>query len=76
MPTIRAADCVCAVCGKAKAVAFWPCIDPDIKSHPYCQSCLDKAQTALLIKLAEMDEPKKGGRRKKSKADGNPTESR
>jgi len=50
---IKAADCKCS-CGK-QAVAFWPCIDPDIQSHPYCRECLDKAQVELLIKLQEMD---------------------
>jgi len=51
---IKASDCKCCRCKKAQAVAFWPCIDPDIKSHPYCRKCLDKAQAELLIAIAEM----------------------
>lgn len=45
-----AKDYKCIKCGK-KAVAFWPCIDPDIQSHPWCRKCLDKAQIELLIKI-------------------------
>ena len=36
------------MCGK-QAVAFWPVIDPDIPSNPYCRECLDKAKIRLLI---------------------------
>jgi len=39
---IKASDCKCCECGE-QAVAFWPVIDPDIPSHPYCRKCLDKA---------------------------------
>lgn len=46
----RASDCKCVVCGK-QAVAFWPCIDPDIQSYPYCRKCLDKAKNELLIEI-------------------------
>jgi hypothetical protein len=55
---MKASDCKCCVCKKAQAVAFWPCIDPDIRSHPYCRKCLDKAQTELMIKVAEIDRRK------------------
>ena len=47
---VKASDCKCCECG-AQAVAFWPCIDPDIPSHPYCRKCLDKAQTELMIEI-------------------------
>jgi hypothetical protein len=50
---IKASDCKCCACKKAQAVAFWPCIYPDIKSHPYCRKCLDKARDELLIAIAE-----------------------
>lgn len=51
---IKASACKCCVCGK-QAVAFWPCIDPDIPSHPYCQKCLDKAKQQLFIRFTEID---------------------
>ena len=47
---VKASDCKCCECG-AQAVAFWPCIDPDIPSHPYCRKCLNKAQTKLMIEI-------------------------
>ena len=47
---IKASDCKCCECGKP-AVAFWPVIDPDIPSNPYCRKCLDKAKEKLMIKL-------------------------
>lgn len=45
-----AKDCKCCVCGK-QAVAFYPIIDPDIPSYPYCADCLEKAMvdTAKLL---------------------------
>lgn len=46
---IHAKDCKCD-CG-AQAVAFWPVVDPDIPSHPYCQECLDEAKRKLLIEM-------------------------
>ena len=51
---MKASDCKCCVC-KAAAVAFWPCVDPDIRAHPYCRECLSQAQNELLIKIAEME---------------------
>lgn len=47
---MKASECKCCVCGK-QAVAFWPTIDPDIPSHPYCRSCLDKAKLKMLVKI-------------------------
>lgn len=49
MKTVKASDCKCIECGKP-AVAFWPLIDPDIPSHPYCRKCLDKNKAEILIK--------------------------
>lgn len=51
---MRASECKCCKCGK-QAVAFWPVIDPDIPSHPYCRECLDKEKMELIIKLEEID---------------------
>lgn len=47
---IKASDCKCCKCGK-QAVAFFPCIDPDIPSYPYCDECLDKAKEELAMTL-------------------------
>lgn len=52
---IEAKDCKCVECGKP-AVAFWPVIDPDIDSHPYCRKCLDKVKEEMLVKLFGWDE--------------------
>lgn len=48
--TIYAKDCKCCLCGKP-AVAFWPCIDPDIPAEPYCRKCLDKMKRETILKL-------------------------
>ena len=47
---VKATECKCCVCGKP-AVAFWPVIDPDIPSHPYCRKCLDKTKSAVMRRL-------------------------
>ena len=47
---VKASDCKCCECG-APAVAFWPCIDPDIPSHPYCRKCLDMAKAKLMAEI-------------------------
>ena len=39
---MEAKDDKCCVCGK-QAVAYWPHIDPDIPSYPYCADHLEKA---------------------------------
>ena len=50
-----------------RAVAFWPCIDPDIPSHPYCRKCLDKAKAELLRSTLDdvykQIDRKKGGKK-------------
>lgn len=51
---VKASDCKCCECG-GQAVAFWPLVDPDIPSHPYCRKCLDKAKQELFIRLCEID---------------------
>lgn len=58
-----AKDCKCLECGKP-AVAFWPCIDPDIPSHPYCRECLDKAKLEVILGIHKADK-KKSKKRKK-----------
>ena len=39
---MEAKDCKCCMCDK-QAVAFYPCIDPDIPSNPYCADHLEEA---------------------------------
>jgi hypothetical protein len=52
---VKASNCKCCECGEP-AVAFWPFIDPDIPSYPYCRKCLDKAMGELLRQLFDIDE--------------------
>ncbi len=47
---VKASDFRCCVCGR-QAAAFWPVIDPDIRSSPYCRQCLDKEKARLLMEL-------------------------
>lgn len=54
---MKASECKCCECGKP-AVAFFPCVDPDIPSHPYCQECLDEARMKLALALWNDDENK------------------
>lgn len=49
-----AKDEKCCICSK-QAVAYWPIIDPDIPSYPYCRECLDKAKMELMVMLQEVD---------------------
>lgn len=51
---MKATECKCVECGQP-AVAFWPLIDPDIPTYPYCRKCLDKAKIELLIKAFGKD---------------------
>ena len=55
----NAKDYYCLQCyleGKfVQATSFWPCIDPDIKSYPYCSGCIRKRQYDLLIQLSERE---------------------
>jgi hypothetical protein len=46
---VKASDFKCCKCKKESAVAFWPIVDPDIPSYPYCRKCLDKEKIKLLI---------------------------
>jgi len=52
--TIQAKDCKCIVCGE-QAEVFWPVIDPDIPSHPYCRPCAKNAQIRVMIELVEAE---------------------
>lgn len=54
---VHASECVCVECRK-QAVAFYPVIDPDIPSYPYCRECLDKIKREVLIKLYKINEKK------------------
>jgi hypothetical protein len=49
---IHAHDCKCCKCGK-QAVCFWPVIDPDIQSNPYCRECKDDQVLMLMIAMNE-----------------------
>lgn len=51
---MKVSECKCCKCGK-QAVAFWPVVDPDVPSYPYCRECLDKEKMKLMIKLIEYD---------------------
>lgn len=42
----KASDCKCCKCGK-QAVAFYPVVDPDIPSYPYCTDCLYDAMVSM-----------------------------
>lgn len=44
----KASECKCVECGK-QAVAFWPIIDPDIPSQPYCRKCLNRAKERIIL---------------------------
>ena len=48
--TIKEPCCKCS----QPAVAYWPAIDPDIESHPYCRKCLDKEKLNLLMEMEEL----------------------
>ena len=50
---LKAEDCNCVICGK-KAVCFYPVIDPDIPSEPYCRRCVDKIKIRLLEKILKL----------------------
>ena len=47
---IRADECKCCVCGQ-QAYAFWPAIDPDIPSRPYCRRCLDQIMVKIMLEI-------------------------
>lgn len=51
---IYASECKCVDCGQ-QAVAFWPACDPDIPSHPYCRSCLDRNKRQMINELLMAD---------------------
>lgn len=54
MKMIKAKDCKCIKCGK-QAVAFYPCIDPDIPEEPYCRECLDEIKNKVLMEILGME---------------------
>lgn len=57
--TIKASDCKCCQCGK-QAVCFWPVVDIDIRSYPYCRKCKDGQVLTLMMALGEQPDFKKG----------------
>lgn len=46
---VKTSEVVCCVCS-AKAIAWWPVIDPDIPQQPYCRKCLNKIKLEIMIK--------------------------
>lgn len=63
----KASEFKCCMCKKAQADVFWPCIDIDIPSHPYCRKCVTKQQMEVMIQIAEMDSPSKKPKKAKTK---------
>ena len=59
---VEASKCKCCICGK-QAYAFWPCIDPDIPQHPYCEKCLREQQIKVITGVLGEEEGKKAFRR-------------
>ncbi|MBU0959044.1 MAG: hypothetical protein KKB31_03815 [Nanoarchaeota archaeon] len=53
----HAGDYYCVRCyskdKKVKAEGFWPCIDPDIRSFPYCKGCITMLQYELMMNLGK-----------------------
>lgn len=43
---MEAKDDKCCMCGR-QAVAYYPCVDPDIPSHPYCADHLYDAMVEM-----------------------------
>ncbi|MCK9434774.1 MAG: hypothetical protein M0R32_08115 [Candidatus Cloacimonetes bacterium] len=64
---VHAKDLKCCTCKTEQAVAFWPFIDPDIKSHPYCQKCLDKTRDNLLLTMFLEDEKREKAEKRRKK---------
>lgn len=55
---MKASECKCIKCGR-QAVAFWPAIDPDIPSHPYCRPCLNHEKMKAIVAICGSDEGRK-----------------
>lgn len=51
---MEAKDCKCCKCGK-QAVAFYPCVDLDIPSYPYCADHLYEAMVSMAEAVWEDD---------------------
>ena len=54
---VKAKDKKCIKCG-ARAVAFFPDVDPDIISYPYCRHCLDAVKIELMMSIYEPKDKK------------------
>ena len=52
---MEAKDSKCCVCGK-QAVAFYPCVDPDIPSYPYCADHLEEAMIDMAKAIWQDDD--------------------
>lgn len=52
---LKASDYPCVkACGR-QAVAWWPCVDPDIKARPYCQECIDESTREMIVELSKFE---------------------
>lgn len=60
---MKASECKCCKCWK-QAVAFYPCVDPDIPSNPYCADHLYDA----MVDMAEAVWPNDKGMQAIAKA--------
>lgn len=50
---MKASDCKCIKCGE-QAVCFWPVIDPDLPSNPYCRKCKTEIDMELIVEISKM----------------------
>jgi len=50
---IKASDHKCVRCGK-QATHFFPVIDPDIMSYPYCEKCIDELKHKMYMELLKI----------------------
>lgn len=56
---VRAVEFKCRKCKTKQADVWWPVIDPDIPSYPYCSHCVTLIMAHLELAL---DEDKRNGR--------------
>lgn len=50
----QAKDCKCTDCDKP-AIVFYPMINIDIPSYPYCKKCLGRVKLKMLNELHKID---------------------
>lgn len=56
---VFAEDYYCVGCyslgREVRAEVFWPAMDPDVRSFPYCRSCVDYQEMKLLIDFEDFE---------------------